>query len=114
MRFFATTFAGLEDVAAAEIAELLKVDPEPDIAKVFFTGSVEDCVKLNFAGQTVNKVFLLLFRDRVEGLAEIEDVARSLDYCEVVGRGQSFAVRAERTGAHPFTSLDIASTVGKA
>ncbi|MCX8200934.1 MAG: THUMP domain-containing protein, partial [Candidatus Caldarchaeum sp.] len=50
----------------------------------------------------------------VQGLEEIEDVARSLYYCEVVGRGQSFAVRAERTGAHPFTSLDIASTVGKA
>ncbi|MCS6769692.1 MAG: THUMP domain-containing protein [Candidatus Caldarchaeum sp.] len=114
MIFFGTTFSGLEDVAAAEVSGLLGVEPERDVAKVFFKGSVKDCITLNLAGQTVNRVFLLLLRDKAESLGDVERLAGSLDYTEVIERGQSFAVRADRIGSHPFTSLDIAAAVGKA
>ncbi|MCS6784762.1 MAG: THUMP domain-containing protein [Candidatus Caldarchaeum sp.] len=114
MRFFATTFAGLEDVAASELAELLAVDTEADVAKVFFSGDVEDCVKANFAGQTLNRVFLLLARDDVGSLDDVAEVAESVDYYGLVGRNQSFAVKAERVGVHGFTSLDVAAAVGRA
>ncbi|MEM4302448.1 MAG: THUMP domain-containing protein [Candidatus Caldarchaeum sp.] len=114
MKFFATTYSGLEDVAAFEISKLLNIEAERDVEKVFFDGSLEDCVKLNYGGQTVNKVFLMLLKDKVERLSDVETLAQSLDYTWVIERDQSFAVRAERIGVHSFTSLDIAAAVGKA
>ncbi len=114
MRFFATTYTGLEDVAAAEISGLLVLNAETDVAKVFFDGSIQDCVKLNYAGQTVNRVFIQLLCDEVDDLADIQRLAESVDYSSFIDRGMSFAVRAERVGQHPFTSLDIAAAVGKA
>uniref|UniRef100_A0A7C5U7N5 Class I SAM-dependent RNA methyltransferase n=1 Tax=Caldiarchaeum subterraneum TaxID=311458 RepID=A0A7C5U7N5_CALS0 len=114
MKFFATTFSGLEDVVALELMRLSLNDVQADVGKVFFSGSLEDCVKVNFAGQTVNRVFLLLLREKVTGLDDIEKAAASVDYTSVIGRKQSFAVQAERIGVHDFTSLDIAARVGKA
>lgn len=114
MKFFATTFSGMEDVAAAEVLELLGVSPEIDVGKIVFEGSLDECVKLNFAGQTVNRVYLLLLRERVSGLGDVEKAAASVDYASVIGREQSFAVRAERIGVHSFTSLEVAARVGKA
>ncbi|MEM4334569.1 MAG: THUMP domain-containing protein [Candidatus Caldarchaeum sp.] len=114
MRFFATTFRGLEDVAASEVSGIVGEEAEADVSKVFFTGSAGDCVKVNLASQTVNKVFLLLLKDRAESLETVESLAASVDYTDLITRGQSFAVEAERVGAHPFTSLDIAASVGRA
>ncbi len=114
MRFFATTFSGLEDVAAAELSSLLSSEAEADVGKVFFTGSPEECVKVNYAAQTVNRVFLLVLREYAETLDEIERLAAAVDFREFIDREQSFAVRAERVGMHGFTSLDIAAAVGKA
>ncbi len=114
MRFFATTFSGLEDIAAAELSNLLSGEAEADVGKVFFTASLEECVKVNYAAQTVNRIFLLLLREHAETLDEIERLAASVDFGELFDREQSFAVRAERVGLHVFTSLDIAAAVGKA
>ncbi|MEM4494732.1 MAG: THUMP domain-containing protein [Candidatus Caldarchaeum sp.] len=114
MRFFATTFSGLEDIAAAELSSLLSGEAEADVGKVLFTASLEECVKVNYAAQTVNRVFLLLLREHAETLTDVERLCASVDYRDFIGREQSFAVKAERVGVHGFTSLDIAATVGKA
>mgnify|MGYP000469153930 FL=1 len=114
MDFFATTFHGIEDVAAAEVSSLLDGEPVVDIGKVFFKGSVEDCARVNYACKTVNRVFLLLVSESVDGLSDVERVSASVDYAGYIDRCQSFAVRAERVGVHPFTSLDVAAAVGKA
>jgi len=37
-----------------------------------------------------------------------------VDFAELMGRDQSFGVEAERYGDHPFTSVDVASAVGRA
>jgi tRNA (guanine6-N2)-methyltransferase len=114
MQFFATTFHGLEDVAAAEISSLLPSEAHADVGKVFFSGLAEDCARVNYACKTVNRVFLLLLSEEVGGLEDIRRVSASVDYTDYIGRGQSFAVRADRVGVHPFTSLDIAASVGQA
>jgi len=114
MDFFATTFHGIEDVAAAEVSSLLDGEPVVDIGKVFFKGSVEDCARVNYACKTVNRVFLLLVSESVDGLSDVERVSASVDYAGYIDRCQSFAVRADRVGVHPFTSLDVAAAVGKA
>jgi tRNA (guanine6-N2)-methyltransferase len=114
MQFFATTFHGLEDVAAAEISFLLPSEAHADVGKVFFSGLAEDCARVNYACKTVNRVFLLLLSEEVGGLEDIRRVSASVDYTDYIGRSQSFAVRADRVGVHPFTSLDIAASVGQA
>jgi 23S rRNA G2445 N2-methylase RlmL len=58
--------------------------------------------------------FLLLLSEEVGGLEDIRRFSASVDYADYIGRGQSFAVRADRVGVHPFTSLDIAASVGQA
>ncbi len=114
LRFFATTVTGLEDIVATEVSRLLGVDAVTDVSKVFFETTLEGCALLNYSAKSVNKVYLLVARGEVEGLAEIEEIAAAPVIVELIDRYQSFAVRAERHGVHDFTSLDIAAAVGKA
>lgn len=115
MRFFATTITGLEDLAAEESYEIAGVEAEPDVGKVFFEGDLRQAILLNYSSQMLHRVFLLIVRENVETLDDIYRVAKNVDYCSLMDRGQSFAVRAERHAKHyPFTSLDIAATIGRA
>jgi len=114
VRFFATTIAGLEDVAASEVSDILGVDAEVDVARVFFDSTQAGCAILNYSARCLNKVYLLLERCRAGGLREIEATVGGLRLADYIDRDQSFAVRAERHGSHGFTSLDIAAVVGRA
>jgi len=114
LRFFATTVQGLEDVSASEVKELVGVSAEIDKAKVFFDSAPEGCAVLNYAARTINKVYLLLSIGRFSRVEEIEKAAGEIDYTGLIERGQSFAVRAKRSGLHSFTSLDVAAAVGRA
>ncbi len=111
---FATTVTGLEDVAAEEIRSLLGIEAKLDVGKVFFEGDDQAIYRLNVWARTLHRVFLLLARERFSTLDDIYRIARSVDFSEFVDPDQSFAVRAERVGKHPFTSIDVASTVGQA
>ncbi|MEM3669873.1 MAG: tRNA (guanine(6)-N2)-methyltransferase [Nitrososphaerota archaeon] len=113
LEFFATTIYGLEDVAAAEVRELTGRDALSDIAKVIFRGDVMDAALLNYASRCCNRIFVMLARREVESLAEIERTAREVDYSEIIDENQSFAVRSERHGSHPFTSMDMSAAVGR-
>jgi tRNA (guanine6-N2)-methyltransferase len=113
MKFFATTIHGLEDVAAAEVGQLIGVPAEVDVAKVFFDSSTEGCAVVNYAARTINKVYLMLDRGFFGRVEEIERAARNVDFTGLIERGQSFAVRAKRSGVHDFTSIDVAAAVGR-
>ena len=114
-RFFATTITGLEDLAARECAEVAGVIAELDVGKVLFEADLRQAITLNLASRMLHRIFLLLARKDVETLEDVYRVAREVDYEGLIGREQSFAVRAERHAKHyPFTSLDIAATVGRA
>ena len=117
MRFkcFATTVMGLEEYAARECKELIDVEVKPDIGKIIFEASQEQLIKLNLASRMLHKIFIMLARINVETLDDIYRCARNIDYSELIEPDQSFAVKAERhSKSYPFTSLDIASTVGRA
>ncbi len=114
-RFFATTVTGLEDLAAGEFKEITGLEARPDVGKIFFEAEMEQAVLINMASRMLHRVFLLLAREDVGDLEDIYRIAYKIDYTEVIGREQSFAVRAERHSKHyPFTSMDIAATVGRA
>ena len=114
MRYFATVPLGIEEVAAGEICELGASSVTPDIGKVFYEGDLRLMYLSNFMLRTVNRVFVLLLRERFKDLAEIGKLAKSLTYSEFVNKDLSFAVRAERHGEHDFTSLDVKRVVGAA
>lgn len=114
MRAMATTFTGLEDVAASEVESLLGRRAELDVSKVVVECDKRELVRLVLASRGINKVFLELVDATVSGLREVGDIVRSLDLRGVVSQDQSFAVRAERVGTHDFTSMDVAAEVGAA
>ncbi len=114
MEFFATTVAGLEDIAAREVEELTGVKAYPDVGKVLFSAGIREAATLNYAAKTLHKIFLLLTRCEVETLDDIERAAREVDYSQLISPGQSFAIRAERHGEHPFISPQVAARVGHA
>ncbi len=113
-KFFATTVRGLEDIASSEVEALTGVPALPDVGKVFFEAELDSIFKLNFCSRTLHRVVLLLSSGRFENLNDLYEMARSVNYSELIDSSQSFAVRAERHGEHNFTTLDIASRVGQA
>ena len=112
--FAATTVYGFEDLAALEVEQLLGVKAEPSIGKLFFKAPLSAIYKLNIEARLLHKVILLLWRGEVCSLEEIYKAARQVDYASFLAPKQSFAVRADRFGTHPFTSMDIAAAVGQA
>jgi len=114
VEFFATTVNGLESIAAAEVRELTGRDAVADVGKVIFRGSTRDAVLLNFASRSLNKVYLTVVHANASTLDEIESQTRQSDFSCLLGPTQSFAVRAERHGAHLLTSPQLAAAVGRA
>ncbi|MCS7125288.1 MAG: tRNA (guanine(6)-N2)-methyltransferase [Aigarchaeota archaeon] len=113
-QWFATTITGLEDLAAKEVEEEAGVTSVPDIGKIFFKGTVEHAVIVNYSSTMVNRVFLLLAREDVESLEDVYRVAKSLDYSWLIDPNQTFAVRAERHAKHlSFTSIEASAKVGR-
>ncbi|MCD6409727.1 MAG: class I SAM-dependent RNA methyltransferase [Candidatus Verstraetearchaeota archaeon] len=112
--FAATTVYGFEDLAALEVEQLLGVKAEISIGKLFFKAPLSAIYKLNIEARLLHKVILLLWRGEVSSLEEIYKAARRVDYALFIASEQSFAVRADRFGTHPFTSMDIAAAVGQA
>lgn len=114
MQYFATVPLGIEEVAAEEVAELGASAVVHDVGKVFYEGDLKLMYLSNFTLRTVNRVYLLLLRDRFKDLTDIGRLARSLSYGGLISKDSSFAVRAERYGKHDFTSLDVKRVVGAA
>ena len=112
--FAATTVYGFEDLAALEVEQLLGVKAETSIGKLFFKAPLSAIYKLNIEARLLHKVVLLLWRGEVSSLEDIYKAARQVDYTPFIAPEQSFAVRADRFGTHPFTSMDIAAAVGQA
>jgi len=110
----ATTITGFEDVLAGEIRELLNVRVECGYGRVFFSSGFDSVYKVNLSSRCTHKLFLVLARTKIQGLDDIYKETKKLDFRFLVKPSQTFAVRSERHGSHPFTSLDVASKVGQA
>lgn len=113
MRLLLTTAAGLEDVAADE-ARLIGARPvEMQQGKLVVEGPEALIPCLNLLCKCIEHVYVLLARERVESLRDIYKATKEVP-CDILGRNQSFAVRATRIGAHEFRSQDVAAHVGQA
>ncbi len=109
-----TCVPGLEPFVAQEMEEFGKRAHVLRQGRLETTGDEKDIVRLNLLARTVERVIVLLAVENVEGLEEIYKVARDVPWEEWIPVDLSFAVRSERMGEHPFTSVDIAATVGQA
>lgn len=115
MEWFATVNEGFEDIAAKEIQDLLGVEVRTSVGRAFFEfKDFTPMYLLNFYSRTINKLFLLIAKGKVETLEEIYSIAKSIDYTEVIGPNQSFAVRPEKVRGCKFSSMDIGRVIGKA
>jgi len=115
MKMFAITVPGLEDVCAAELKELIGVEPQVDVGKVFFNDSVEAIYTVNFSSRLINRLFIQVLRE--QGVSKLEDVYRlmkSVDYEDLIPPDKTFAIKSERVGKHDFTSLDVSRVAGQA
>ncbi len=113
MNILVTTIRGFEEYAAQETELFGCKVKELRQARVLIEGN-ENCIYvLNNFARTINKVLVLLGRENVNGLEDIYRKAVSLDYT-FIKPNQSFAIRAERSGVHDFTSIDISRAVGQA
>jgi len=112
--YYATTNIGLESIAANELNKILSINVEPLVGIIKFEGSLDLIYKVNLLSRTVHKVILLMGETEFDEIYDIYKFARYLDYTNYIERGQSFAVRVERIGAHPFNSMQVAERVGQA
>ncbi len=109
---------GLEDVAAAELAALGWQAPAsgdgPATHASAVAGRADGAAieRTLRAARTVEAVGLELATARASSLLAAREVVAALDLAWLPQA--PFAVRAERSGRHPFTSLDLAAAVGEA
>jgi len=112
INYFVTSTIGIEDIVASELNELGVTNVSIDTGKVFFKAPLNFMYIGNFMLRTINRLFILLLKERFKDLKDIERLASSIDYSEFIERKSRFAVRAERVGKHEFTSIDVARAVG--
>jgi len=117
---FATTAAGVEDLAAEEAQEILdrkaRIDGPGRIA--LNINRIEDAVRLLYLARLVKRVMLKLTEADLDGtqkdLKKIYNAVYSSDFTSFLTSSDSFAVRSKRVGAHDYTSIDVAHVVGQA
>lgn len=110
----ATTVTGLEDVASKEVSVLLGVEARPDRSRIFFETDLEGIYLANLRCRCIHRLFILVHRGEAKSLDDIYEQVRGLSLADYISPQSSFAIRAQRHGEHPFTSLDIAAIAGKA
>ncbi|KXB01800.1 hypothetical protein AKJ41_00015 [candidate division MSBL1 archaeon SCGC-AAA259O05] len=115
MELLATTIRGLESIAIEEIEDLRgeKACFEHE-GMVRLSGREEDVFKLNYLSKTLHRVLILLSSFKVRSLEDVYRRCKEIDFSCYLNSSQKFAVRAKRTGAHGFTSMDLESEIGQA
>ncbi|MEM4446507.1 MAG: tRNA (guanine(6)-N2)-methyltransferase [Candidatus Jordarchaeales archaeon] len=117
---FATTAAGIEDLAAKEAQEITgrraHVDGPGRIA--VSVDKIEEAIKLLYLARLIKRVTLKLAEASLSGTKEdlkiIYEAVQAADFTSYLTSNDSFAVRSKRVGAHEYTSIDVARVVGQA
>jgi len=98
-RFFATTFKGLEEVLAGEVAALGAQDVSIGTGSVSFSGDMALCYRANLWLRTANRVVLLLSEFPAPTPAALYEGARDVPWHELFPAGRTFAVDATVRGS---------------
>lgn len=105
--YIAQTVEGIEDIAAKEIKEITGGKAEKVIeGRLKFNGN--NLKKLIYVTRSIDKIYKLLLQFKFESLDEIEAEAKTLK----LEFKETFAVRCQRSGEHPFTSKDVEIAIG--
>ncbi len=111
----ATTTPGLEDVALQEIREITGREAwTAGLGRVEMRGGQEDIFLLNYVSRSLHRVFLIMARFSLERLEDVYHAVRDVEPPRFMSQEQSFAVRADRHGRHPFRSMDVERVAGQA
>ncbi|MFP4037771.1 MAG: tRNA (guanine(6)-N2)-methyltransferase, partial [Desulfobacteraceae bacterium] len=111
----ATTTPGLEDVAVEEIGEITGQRAWiQGRGRVEFKGRQREIFLLNYLSRSIHRVFLVMAEFTLDRLEDVYDAIRELGPQRLIDLRQSFAVRAERHGTHPFRSMDVERAAGQA
>jgi putative N6-adenine-specific DNA methylase len=93
-RFFATTFKGLEDVLAGEIAALGGEDVSTGAGSVAFSGDMALCYRANLWLRSANRVVLLLSEFPAPTPAALYEGASAIPWSELFSPDRTIAVDA--------------------
>ncbi len=120
MRLLLTTNPGLEDVAAREAAATMgaRLVEERRLHGRVVVEAGDDALGVVGRLRCIHRARILLAEARVCGeeecLNDIRSVVESSGVDAYINPWTSFAVRAERSGSHRYTSMDIARVAGDA
>ncbi len=116
-RFIAVCNHGLSDLVANELKRKFSINAQIEsLSKVSFQASIQQVQEILLFAQGIYRVCLLLSKSSLTGndpKLEIQQWIESLPIHEYLAIGQSFAVRAHRSGSHEFNSMDLAAWVGE-
>gem|GEM_PF-3291865 len=84
MEWFATTPLGVEDVAAKELEEVTGSQVKVDVGKVFFRAPLIAMYIVNYSARTINRLYLLLAREKFNSLEDIYSIAKGIDYTNII------------------------------
>lgn len=114
--FMATVERGLEDFCMSDLVKNFGVVPENirRAGKIFFWGEEDKIYLINFLARSINRLYIILKQTMFDTLSDIVKAVKGIEWNKYIRRGQTFAIKAKRTGKHNFTSIDIAREVGSA
>ncbi len=113
MKFFITTERGLENIIADDIKELgIKTWVGNRIGKIFAEGDSEHVFLLNFLGRSINKVYILIKKAKINSLNDVKEELKDINWEDYIDKGQTFAVSVEKAGRKDFSSIDVARLAG--
>jgi tRNA (guanine6-N2)-methyltransferase len=111
----ATTTPGLESIASREVREVTgRTATAPVRGRLELQGGGDEIFLLNYRSRSLHRIVLVLEECAFQGLEDLYSVVRGMSFPDILGGGQSFAVRASRHGDHAFTSMDAERTAGRA
>lgn len=111
MKAIVITNKGAEEIAAAEIKDLINSKPHiQETALSFEADSLETISHVCYMAQSLKKVMLLLDEFSFSSDKDIISKAKNLSFEEI--NTKTFAVRCERHGEHPFSSQDLEAEIG--
>jgi tRNA (guanine6-N2)-methyltransferase len=122
-KLIATTAVGLEEIAAQDLRDsfgLPALAARNGAVSVSLPGpaprpEVIDAIKtLNYWSRSLNRVGIVLCEGPCPDLDACYQLALSADYSSLIDADQRFAIRPQRKGCHPFTSIDLGRAVGQA
>ncbi|WP_423793184.1 tRNA (guanine(6)-N2)-methyltransferase [Methanocaldococcus indicus] len=115
MKFYATLSPGLEEIAKEDVINLggKILEVREGKGRIFFKGKEELIAKTNYLSRTLERINILLHREKVENLEDIYKIIYNIDW-SFIDENQSFAIRPLRVGVHNFTSIDIGRVAGEA